>query len=289
DIGVVDPENENRYLLGVIIDSYTYEGATTSRDRNVIQPSVLRSLNWNLMRIWSFDYYDNPEKVINEIVAQIEDIKANPDAYAVKEEEPQHVEIEFESKAAEKVNYSKPYVVYDEVHSVSASSDYKYYAECMEIVKDIMSLEAPISADVLYNRFANAIGLTRSGTRTRETVIRSLERIGAKKSYNLKKTKEFFWLNGQSVNMTNYRVGGLKPRDMDDVPKEEIFVAIKEALTNHGAISISELKSCVAECFGIKAVRNKVSEAIDDALEFYIRRDVLVMIDAGTRVALRED
>ena len=73
---------------------------------------------------------------------------------------------------------------------------------------------------------------------------------------------------------------------MDDVPKEEIFVAIKEALTNHGTISVDELKSCVAECFGYKAVRSKVSEAVEDALQYYKSKGDLIVTDDG-RIALK--
>lgn len=286
DVGVVDSQNENRYLLGIVCDSYSYENASTSRDRNVVQPSVLKGLGWNIMRIWSFDYYDNPNKVIDEIVKNIEDIKANPDAYAADEDKSEPIDIRFETKEAERVNYSKQYEVYDSVHNVANLSDYRYAAECAEIVKRILELEAPISEEVLYNRFANAVGLSRAGSRVQQTVISSLKRIGARRNANFKETKLFFWMNGQGPALEYYRVGGAKPREMDDVPKEEIFVAIKEALTNHGAISVDELKSCVAECFGYKAVRSKVSEAIEDALQYYKSKGDLIVTDDG-RIALK--
>ncbi|MCF0112454.1 MAG: hypothetical protein HUJ60_00570, partial [Bacilli bacterium] len=61
DVGVVHPDNENEYILGVLCDSYSYEGASTSKDRNIIQPNALDLLGWNLIRVWSFDYLDNPK------------------------------------------------------------------------------------------------------------------------------------------------------------------------------------------------------------------------------------
>ena len=287
DIGIIDPDNEKRYILGIVCDSYSYENAMTSRDRNVVQPSVLKALGWNLMRVWSFDYFDDANKVIDSIVKRIEEIKADPDAFAVKEEEQALVGIELESKQAERVVYSKEYKCYDQVHNLDYSSEYHYSSECANIVRSILELEAPISAEVLYNRFANAIGAARAGSRIQQTVIEGLKRIGAKKNSNYQKTKTFFWLNGQEQNLSVYRVGGVKPRDMDDVPKEEIFVAIKEVLTNHGAIFVSELKSCVAECFGIKTVRSKVSEALDDAIEFYKKKGELVMVDDDAKINLK--
>lgn len=286
DIGIVDPENENRYILGVVCDSYSYEKANTARDRNVVQPSVLNSLGWNLMRVWSFDYYDNEESVINQIVAKIEEVKNNPNAKQVDDFATPSLELQ--SNEVEKVNYSKEYECFSKVYSIDdISFDYASIAMYSQIVKEILDLESPIADEVLFNRFANAMGFSRAGNRIREVAYGALKNINAKKNSNNHKTKVFFWRNDQELKLQNYRIGGSKPRDFENIPKEEIFVAIKEVLTNYGAIFVQELKTCVAECFGIKAVRNKVSETIDDAIDFYKNKGELVLIDNDSRIALK--
>lgn len=286
DIGIVDPENENRYILGVVCDSYSYEKANTARDRNVVQPSVLNSLGWNLMRVWSFDYYDNEESVINQIVAKIEEVKNNPNAKQVDDFVTPSLELQ--SNEVEKVNYSKEYECFSKVYSIDdISFDYASIAMYSQIVKEILDLESPIADEVLFNRFANAMGFSRAGNRIREVAYGALKNINAKKNSNNHKTKVFFWRNDQELKLQNYRIGGSKPRDFENIPKEEIFVAIKEVLTNYGAIFVQELKTCVAECFGIKAVRNKVSETIDDAIDFYKNKGELVLIDNDSRIALK--
>ena len=111
--------------------------------------------------------------------------------------------------------------------------------------------------------------------------------IGAKKNSNYAKTKMFYWRNDQTTNLEFYRIGGDKPRAMDDVPKEEIFVAIKEVLTNDGPMFKEELKRYVARVFDIKAVGRKVDEAIDDCVSCYLAKGYLTMIDNESRVALK--
>lgn len=71
DIAIVDPKDDNRYILGIICDGARYYGLKTTRDREVVQPSVLRRLGWNLMHVWSLDWLMHPEMVIRQIMEQI--------------------------------------------------------------------------------------------------------------------------------------------------------------------------------------------------------------------------
>ncbi|MBQ7094516.1 MAG: DUF4011 domain-containing protein, partial [Clostridia bacterium] len=59
DIGVVDPENPERYIMGILLDGASYGAAKTTKDREVAQISVLEGLGWNIHRVWSMDWWDN--------------------------------------------------------------------------------------------------------------------------------------------------------------------------------------------------------------------------------------
>lgn len=286
DVGVVNPDNDNEYILGILCDSYSYENALTSKDRNIVQPNALDLLGWNLMRVWSFDYLDNPKQVIDDICIRIEDIRMHPENYKHSVQENPQMNIEFESKEIEQVNYSRPYVAFSKVYDIYGSGNNDIYAK-QQIIREIMSLEAPISEEVLRNRFANAMGLARAGNQIQNDMHQCLLMIGAKKNSNYAKTKMFYWRNDQTTDLEFYRIGGDKPRAMDDVPKEEIFVAIKEVLTNDGPMFKEELKRYVAKVFDIKAVGRKVDEAIDDCVSCYLAKGYLTMIDNGSRVALK--
>ena len=285
DVGIINPDNKDEYILGVLCDSYSYENALTSKDRNIVQPNALDMLGWNLIRVWSFDYLDNPNRVINDICERIEDIRNHPEKYKHSPKENSQMNIVFETKEIEQVNYSKPYVAYSKVHNISGS--YDDINAKQQIIREIMALEAPISEDVLRNRFANSMGLARAGSQIQSDMHQCLLMIGAKKNSNHSKTKVFYWRKDQTTALDFYRIGGEKPRAMDDVPKEEIFVAIKEVLTNDGPMFREELKRYVARVFDIKALGRKVDEAISDCISCYLDKGYLTMIDNNSRVALK--
>lgn len=62
DLAVVDPAAPGRYLLGVECDGANYHRAKTARDRDKLRESILRDLGWKLHRIWSTDWWTNPER-----------------------------------------------------------------------------------------------------------------------------------------------------------------------------------------------------------------------------------
>ena len=287
DVGVINPDNENEYILGVLCDSYSYQSAITSRDRNIVQPTALELLGWNLVRVWSFDYLDNQKQVIDNICKLIEDIRSHPEQYKKAVQENPQMEINFESQEVEMLNCSKQYVAYTKRFNVYGTGDDNPYVK-KQLIQEIMELEAPISAEVLRNRFANAIGVSRAGSNIQTDMIIALKSLGAKKNTAYHdKEKVFFWLNGQNQDLEFYRVGGEKPRAMADVPKEEIFVAVREILLNHGPMFKEELKSYVARAFDIKAVGNQVDKTIEGCIDYYKYKGALVMIDGGSRVALK--
>lgn len=68
DLAIVDPRNSDRYCLGILCDGKNYYATPTTRDREVVQPSVLKGLEWQIVRVWSVDWLNNPYAVIDEIV-----------------------------------------------------------------------------------------------------------------------------------------------------------------------------------------------------------------------------
>lgn len=71
DIGVVHPDAPGRYLLGVECDGASYHSSATARDRDKLRGEVLRGKGWKLLRIWSTDFWNNPDGVIERIDGEI--------------------------------------------------------------------------------------------------------------------------------------------------------------------------------------------------------------------------
>jgi superfamily I DNA and/or RNA helicase len=62
DIGVIDPDDPDRYLAGIECDGEGYRRTPTAVDRNILRQDVLEELNWKILRAWSPDWHDNPQK-----------------------------------------------------------------------------------------------------------------------------------------------------------------------------------------------------------------------------------
>ncbi|MBA1146676.1 DUF3320 domain-containing protein [Ectothiorhodospiraceae bacterium WFHF3C12] len=61
DLGVVHPDAPGVYLAGVECDGATYHRAATARDRDKLREGVLRGLGWEILRVWSTDWWvDSP-------------------------------------------------------------------------------------------------------------------------------------------------------------------------------------------------------------------------------------
>jgi hypothetical protein len=72
DLAVLDPKNDQNYLLGIICDGTRYYETKTERDREICQPGVLQGLGWKLMRLWSVDWLMNKEAVLDRIRKALE-------------------------------------------------------------------------------------------------------------------------------------------------------------------------------------------------------------------------
>ena len=75
DIGIVDPDNPGRYILGIECDGARYHSSRSARDRDRIREQVLRDLGWRLHRIWSTDWFRNEERELRRAVDAIEQAK----------------------------------------------------------------------------------------------------------------------------------------------------------------------------------------------------------------------
>ncbi len=75
DIGIVDPQRPGRYIIGIECDGASYHSSRSARDRDRLREQLLTALGWKLHRIWSTDWFHNPERELERAVAAIESAK----------------------------------------------------------------------------------------------------------------------------------------------------------------------------------------------------------------------
>lgn len=72
DIAVEHPEHEHEFVAGIECDGLSYRKAKTARDRDRLRGSVLKNMGWNLYRVWSTEWYRNPEVEGQKLIEFIE-------------------------------------------------------------------------------------------------------------------------------------------------------------------------------------------------------------------------
>lgn len=90
DLGIVHPDSSGRFLAGVECDGATYHRSATARDRDKLREFVLRGLGWEIVRIWSTDWWidaaGTAEKVHQKLMALLESSRAKQAAIDAAEE-----------------------------------------------------------------------------------------------------------------------------------------------------------------------------------------------------------
>ena len=75
DIAVINPYNEEEYLLGIMLDGESYGQSRNTKDREVAQISVLNGLGWELHRIWTMDWWDDRDRELSKLMQILEEKK----------------------------------------------------------------------------------------------------------------------------------------------------------------------------------------------------------------------
>ncbi|SCV00024.1 DNA helicase related protein (fragment) [Cupriavidus necator] len=87
DLGVVDPDAPGAYLAGVECDGATYHRSATARDRDKLREQVLRGLGWDIVRIWSTDWWIDADGVAEKIHQQLSALLSTKRAARTLEQE----------------------------------------------------------------------------------------------------------------------------------------------------------------------------------------------------------
>ncbi len=75
DIGVIHPGDPNKYILGIECDGATFHSAKSVRERDVMRQRFLEHRGWHIHRVWSKNWWLNPDSEISKIKDKIEELK----------------------------------------------------------------------------------------------------------------------------------------------------------------------------------------------------------------------
>ena len=165
DIGILDPNDKSKFLLAVECDGASYHSSATARDRDRLRQSVLENLGWKFHRIWSTDWFQNPESEMRKLENAIQGLKANyTDNVEIKSA--QLIDHSGTERKKSKVSII-PYTPAD--IRVIGNDDDLYYAfkynkeKICELIEQIIEAESPVHINTIGERFRIAYGIGQIG------------------------------------------------------------------------------------------------------------------------------
>lgn len=70
DLAVYDKES-SKYILGIECDGAAFHSSKSARERDIFRQRYLESRGWNIIRIWSKDWWTNPQKEVDRVVSRV--------------------------------------------------------------------------------------------------------------------------------------------------------------------------------------------------------------------------
>jgi hypothetical protein len=279
---VIDPEFPGRYLLGIECDGANYHRARTARDRDKLRAGVLRDLGWKLHRIWSSDWWSDPEREVENVISAIERARSEPDDLPDESNHPPEGgirEMFASSPAPAESEIITPQAdgrrqIYEPLSvgaTLGTQADFYEPSTTPAVRKrliDVVDAEGPISLMLATRRVAASWGLTRTGSRIQDRVRRVVRGSGIHVESSDSDT--FLWPAGiNPVEYTGFRVpadNAEESRAVQDIPVEELANALLYLLEDHRGAPSDELIRETARLFGFQRLGRIVETRIQQGV-----------------------
>lgn len=268
DLAVVDPDQPGRYVLGIECDGAMYHSARSARDRDRLRQQVLEAVGWRLHRIWSTDWFRDPERETARVVAAIEEARRR-----AAQDEPDEPELEAIVESAALTGLAREELVAPA--ATLASAPYQM-AQLPAIVgqqelhlqpigrlaawvAEVVAVESPVHVDEVTRRLAAAAGATQVGARIRATVAEAIRLAGKLGSIRVEQD-DFLWTPTMGPSAVLLRDRSALPaisRKLAFIAEEELAAAVKEVVRQSFAIEPDAVLLPAARLLGFSRVNEE--------------------------------
>ncbi len=76
DLAIKDPRDGHGFVLGIECDGRSYHSQFTARARDIWRQQILQGRGWNIHRVWSTNWWLDPEVEIDKIIATVQALSA---------------------------------------------------------------------------------------------------------------------------------------------------------------------------------------------------------------------
>lgn len=292
DMAIVDPGLPGRYLLGIECDGANYHRSRTARDRDRLREMVLRGLGWDIVRIWSTDWWQNPQTALAKIETAIEGARQNrqerpADSFLVpfpsspaRSQSPQPLVASGPAAPSPDEGIERYRPTFTPVAPWNREEYYLPQAmpRIQTAIREVMEREAPMSLTLLARRVGSRWTFTKATEKSKDRILlatRTMPDILTRKE----RDEIFIWFSKMPpAEYEGFRVPSNDPesqREAKDIPPEEITNAARHILKQHISASREVLIKETAYLLGFQSVGKKLRTYIQEGVDrLALHRDI---------------
>ena len=261
DCAVVDPKNKKRFILAIICDGATAY-RSSAKDRSILQTQILKHNNWNVVRLFSINFINNPKREIKRIKDILDRLtgveKQNRDYLNKYKKAYRYAKLERQSNLSQYVT--------------SGEND----AEIIARLKAIAYAEEPISEQFLMKRCLSSLGILKYGSKVEERMLNLINFCELKRETLC--GKSYLRRTDKCLDYDFYRFEAGDPirKTEQDFTPYEIIALIKGLLENKVSLYCDELISLV--CAELKVLRpsDRLTEFINQCIGLGVKMGIFL-------------
>ena len=259
DAAVVDLKDRKRFILAIMCDT---PNRYSIKDSNVLQIQTLKRNNWNVIRIFTVNYYNNPKREIKKI-KDLLDRLTGADKKGGTEL----------NKGKKNYKYATLETLYENANYVTSGDNDK---EIVARLKAIVTAEEPISYPFLIKRCLNSLGITKYGTKVESRMQALIALCGFK--YERILGVEYYRKTDKCVAFDKYRVETAEPvrKQETDFTPYEILAIVRGALEDKVALYMEEIQTIVASIFRNTKPSDKFTAFVNDCVTLGEERGLFI-------------
>ena len=256
DVAVVDPKNKHNFILAILCDGTT---EFSVKDRSVMQVQTLKRNNWNVIRLYSINFFNNPKREIKKIKEYLDKLTS--------------------TQKASSNTFKKPYrFVKAEERQLEPSAVLGGEADgdIIKLIRAIVAAEEPISAQFLAKRTLSLLGITKYGTRL-ENKITSLASGCSFKTAEVAGVT-YYYKSEKAVSYDRYRVeSGTQVRTSDtDFTPFDVISLVKAILLDKVSMYSDELVAAVVKNLGVPRSSDKMTAFINACIDSGVNEGLFI-------------
>ncbi|RIK37437.1 MAG: hypothetical protein DCC58_17975 [Chloroflexi bacterium] len=289
DLAIVDPQRPGRYLLGIECDGASYHSARSARDRDRLRQLVLERLGWTIYRIWSVDWFRDPDGELRHVVAAIEAARAGG-APSLVSGASAATSIARAETGNGPVSRSLP--SYRMAHLRLNTRGRQLPDIDPDILADwvstVVATESPVHAEEVIRRICTAAGAGRVGARIHSALSYAIALAAARERIVIRGA--FLWLPGMTTPQPRDRAAlDSTARDLALVAPEEIDLVVEMVVRDAVAIDPEQVAPAVARLFGFQRLTDTMRAEIDPRIRTLLATGRLVEHNGQLRPATQVD